>query len=153
MTRRSEHVATLLITGAQAMNKVAKSRWTPEARLPNHELDNTGAEALYLLSRDFVKQVGKDGALKVADCHMGYADFAKHETTKVAHLQVASALYEAIDIVFRPQPEGDAAAAPDLLSVLREIRQRIQLNIDEGETEWTIYTPMIDAAIAKAEGT
>jgi hypothetical protein len=45
------------------------------------------------------------------------------------------------------------AAAPDLLSVLREIRQRIQLNIDEGETEWTIYTPMIDAAIAKAEGT
>jgi hypothetical protein len=56
-----------------------------------------------------VKQVGKDGALKVADCHMGYADFAKHEATRVAHLQVASALYEAIDIVFRPRPEGDAA--------------------------------------------
>jgi hypothetical protein len=114
MTRRDYHIgemAVQLIRDAKFMAHDVKQakRLVLSERLPNHELDNTGAEALYLISRDFVKQVGKDGALKVADCHMGYADFAKHEATRVAHLQVASALYEAVDIVFRPRPEGDAA--------------------------------------------
>ena len=48
--RQDEHLAQLMIVGAQTVNKAVK-QVRKEAREPQHEMDNTAAEGLWLLAR------------------------------------------------------------------------------------------------------
>lgn len=82
--------------------KEARRMVEREVRFANHEMSNEAAESLWFAARDFVKAVGKEKALAVADRHAFDATNTRDvESSRKAHEQWGAAIYEAVEIVFQ----------------------------------------------------